>query len=131
MLKVSLPIGEDLLEIHHGMWTGKDEIRWNGETVSTRKRIFGSKHTFRVANYITGKDDVFYVKIGMGWNGTTYSVKRNDKVLLGTWNDQLTHDKRGQMPDAPALDLNTPPPRRQPEAEPIGRKNWSDEDLIV
>jgi hypothetical protein len=135
MLKVSLPIGDDLLEIHHNMWTGRDEVIWNGESVSKSKRFFGSKHVFRVANYATGKDDVFYVRIGMGWNGTTYGVKRNDKVLLGTWKDQLTHNNRGQMPtsEPPALDLNTPPPRRRrrPEADPLPQQDWSDDDLIV
>jgi|GEM_PF-2394329 len=133
MLKVSLPVGEDLLEIHHNMWTGRDEVIWNGASVSKSKRFFGSKHVFRVANYATGKDDVFYVKIGMGWNGTTYAVKRNGKVLLGTWNDQLTHENRGQMPETtpPGLDLNAPPPRRKPEAEPLGQQDWADDDLIV
>ena len=83
---------------------------------------------------MTGKDDVFHVRIGMGWNGTTYGVKRNGKVLLGTWRDQLTHDNRDQMPEAepPALDLNTPPPRRRrPEADPLPQQDWSDDDLIV
>ncbi len=133
MLKVSLPIAEDLLEIHHNMWTGVDEIFWNGASVSKSKRFFGSNHTFRVANYVTGKDDVFYVRIGMGWNGTTYSVKRNDKVLLGAWKDKLTHNNRSKMPEAepPALDLNTPPPRRRPTAEPLPQQDWSDDDLIV
>lgn len=131
MLKVSLPIGDDLLEIHHGMWSSKDSIFWNGELLSEKKRVFGSKHVFRVANYSTGKDDVFYVKIGMGWNGTTYSVKRNEKVLLGTWNDQLTHNSRGQMPSGPGLDLNAPPPRRQRQAEPLQRRDAPDEDYIL
>lgn len=131
MLKVSLPVGEDLLEIHHNMWTGNDQVFWNGEMVSKSSRFFGSKHTFRVANYETGKDDVFHVRIGMGWNGTTYGVKRNGKVLLGTWRDQLTHNNRGQMPEGPRLDLNAPPPRRRPEAEQRRGQSWSDEDLIV
>lgn len=133
MLKVSLPVGEDLLEIHHNMWTGKDQVFWNGESVSRKRRFFGSTHVFRVANGLTGRDDVFRVKIGMGFNGTTYGVKRNERVLLGTWKDQLTHDSRSQMPESGGLDLNTPPPRRRSEAgpEPLQRRGWSDEDLIV
>jgi hypothetical protein len=132
MLKVSLPVGEDLLEIHHNMWTGKDQVFWNGESVSLKRRFFGSTHVFRVANGLTGHDDVFRVKIGMGFNGTTYGVKRNERVLLGTWSDKLTHNNRGQMPEIPGLDLNNPPPRQRREApEPLQRQDWSDEDLIV
>ncbi|TXF90777.1 hypothetical protein FUA23_04885 [Neolewinella aurantiaca] len=131
MLKVSLPVGDDLLEIHHNMWNGKDQVFWNGESVSRKNRFFGSTHVFRVANSITGREDVFRVRVGMGFNGTTYSVKRNERVLLGTWRDQLTHDSRRQMPTDDSLDLNNPPPRHRPDPEPAQRRNWSDEDLIV
>lgn len=133
MLKVSLPVGEDLLEIHHNMWTGNDEIFWNGASVSKSTRFMGSHHTFRISNYATGKDDVFHVRIGMGWSGTTYGVKRNGKVLLGTWKDGLTHADRSRMPAAepPGLDLNAPPPRRQAGPEPLEREGWADEDMIV
>ena len=132
MLKVSLPVGKDLLEVHHNMWTGKDQVFWNGASVSQKRRFFGSTHVFRVPNGLTGREDVFRVKVGMGFNGTTYGVKRNERVLLGTWTDQLTHNSRGQMPEAPGLDLNNaPPPRRRPDAEPVPRQDWSDEDLII
>ena len=133
MLKVSLPIGDDLLEIHHGMWSGKDTIYWNGEQMSHKRRFFGSNHVFRIPTGYSGQEDVFYVRISIGLNGTTYGVKRNDKVLLGTWRDQLTHTNRRQMPDSPGLDLNTPPPRhfRQYGADPQPAQNWREEDLIV
>lgn len=130
MLKVSLPVGDDLLEIHHNMWTGKDTVVWNGEEVSRKRRFFGSSHVFRVSTGYSGRDDVFYVKIGMGFNGTTYGVKRNNKVLLGTWRDQLTHHNRNQMPEPPGLDLNAAPPRSR-RAEPVERGEWGEEDQFV
>lgn len=132
MLKVSLPVGDDLLEIHHGMWNGKDVIYWNGNEMSRKRRFFGSTHVFRVPTGYSGQEDVFRVRISMGLNGTTYGVKRNDKVLLGTWRDKLTHTNRGQMPEAPGLDLNAPPRSsrsRQPEPQPL--HDYPEDDLFV
>lgn len=132
MLRISLPVGDDLLEIHKFIWKGKDAVYWNGELVSSKKRFFTSHHVFRVPNALTGQDDVFRVRVGVGLNGTSYGVKRNDQVLLGTFRDKLTHDNREKMPraSAPALDLNTPPKRRAaPQPEPVG--GWREEDLIV
>jgi hypothetical protein len=132
MLRISLPVGDDLLEIHHSFWKGKDVIYWNGELMSSKKRFFTSKHVFRVPNALTGEDDVFRIRVGVGLNGTSYGVKRNDKVLLGTWRDHLTHLNREKMPEEamPGLDLNHPPTRRAaPLPEPVG--GWREEDLIV
>lgn len=131
MLKVSLPVNDDLLEIHHNMWTGKDQVFWNGASMSRKRRFFGSQHLFRVFNAVTGGEDTFHVRIAIGLNGTTYGVKRNGKVLLGTWKDQLTHHNRAQMPDGePRLDLSSRP-RRAPSAEPEPMAGWSEDDLIV
>jgi len=133
MLKVSLPVGDDLLEIHHNMWTGKDAVYWNGNQMSKKRRFFGSTHVFRIPTGYSGQDDVFRVRISVGLNGTTYSVKRNDKVLLGTWRDKLTHNNRGQMPTTPGLDLNNPPPRRNRSrrAEPQPTRDYLEDDLFV
>lgn len=132
MLRISLPVGDDLLEIHREIWTSKDVIYWNGQLMSRKGRFFTSKHVFRIPNPNTGREDVFRIRVGAGLNGTSYGVMRNEKVLLGTFRDQLTHDSRAKMPEAaaPDLDLNTPPPRRSaPEPEPVG--GWREEDLIV
>ena len=133
MLKVSLPIEDDLLEIHHNMWTNKDEIFWNGVLKSRKRRFFSSTHVFRIPSGYNGADDVFRIKVGVGFNGTTYSVMRNDKVLLGTWRNQLTHAKRQQMPNPSGLDLNTMPqrPPNQRPAAPETVSNWPEEELIV
>ncbi|MFT5998145.1 MAG: hypothetical protein ACI81P_000593 [Neolewinella sp.] len=135
MLKVSLPVGDDLLEIHHNMWAGKDSIYWNGNQMSRKRRFLGSTHVFRVPTGPSGQDHVFRVRISIGLNGTTYSVKRNDKVLLGTWRDKLTYDNRRQMPETPGLDLNAPPTRRRRtdrvEPVPSPAQSWREEDLIV
>lgn len=133
MLKVSLPIGDDLLEIHHNMWTNKDAIFWNGAMKSRKRRFFSSTHVFRIPTGYNGADDVFRIKVGVGFNGTTYSVMRNDKVLLGTWRNQLTHAKRQQMPNPPELDLNAMPRRqRNPtSAAPETINNWPEEELIL
>lgn len=133
MLKVSLPVGDDLLEIHHNMWSGKDVIFWNGNEMSRRRRIFGSTHVFRIPTGYSGQDHVFRIRISIGLNGTTYSVKRDNKVLLGTWRDKLTHVNRGQMPGPPGLDLNAPPPRRNSSyhAEPQPMRDYSEDDLFV
>jgi hypothetical protein len=112
------------------MWTGKDQVFWNGESMSRKRRFFGSKHVFRVFNPETGNDDTFYVRISIGLNGTTYGVRRNDKTLLGTWKDQLTHQNRAKMPDSPGLNLDARP-RSQPSAEPQPTGGWREEDLIV
>lgn len=131
MLKLSLPVGDDLLEIHHGMWSGKDTVRWNGEVVSQHQRFFGSRHRFTVFNPVRGQDDAFEVRIGLGWNGTTYAVRRNDRVLLGTWREHLTHEDRRLMPDPPAaLDLNQPPPPRAADPAYPPRADWSEEDYV-
>ena len=129
MLRISMPIGNDLLEIHRYGWKGIDEIRWNGEVMSRKKRFFTSKHTFSVTDEY-GEVADFYVRVGAGLNGTSYGIKRNGKVLLGTWRDQLTHVKREKMPETPGLDLNSAPRRRrQAKLEPIGRD--MDEDQFV
>lgn len=132
MLRISLPVGDDLLEIHKLFWKGKDAVYWNGELMSSKKRFFTSHHVFRVPNPLSGQDDVFRVRVGVGLNGTSYGVKRNDKVLLGTWRDKLTHANRDKMPEAtvPGLDLNDPSARRTaPQPEPV--EGWREEDLIV
>ena len=133
MLKVSLPVGDDLLEIHHNMWTGKDAVYWNGNQMSRKRRFFGSTHVFRIPTGYSGQDDVFRVRISIGLNGTTYSVKCNNQVLLGTWRDKLTHDNRSQMPGVPRLDLNAPPPHRSRsrQAEPHSAQDYLEDDLFV
>ncbi len=131
MLKVSLPIGDDLLEIHHRMWKGKHEIYWNGEMKSRKGQFFTSHHVFRVPTGYRGAEDVIHVRIGTGLNGTTYSVKKNDQVLLGTWRDQLTYSKWRRQPQPPVLDLNTPPPGRAGGQAPQPAATWREEDLIV
>lgn len=115
------------------MWSGKDVIFWNGNEMSRRRRIFGSTHVFRIPTGYSGQDHVFRIRISIGLNGTTYSVKRDNQVLLGTWRDKLTHVNRGQMPGAPGLDLNAPPPRRRSSyhAEPQPMRDFSDDDLFV
>lgn len=128
MLRISMPIGNDLLEIHRRSWKGVDEIRWNGEVVSSKKRFFTSKHTFAVADEF-GEVADFFVRVGAGLNGTSYGIKRNGKVLLGTWRDQLTHVKREKMPESPGLDLNTTPPRRR-EAPPMSADDWQENELV-
>jgi len=130
MLRLSLPVGDDLLEIHKFFWKGKDAIYWNGELMSSKKRFFTSHHVFRVPNSLTGGEDVFRIRVGAGLNGTSYGIKRNDKVLLGTYRDGLTHENREKMPGADQLDLNQRP-RRRAAAEPRPAEVWREDDLIV
>jgi len=56
MLRISLPVGDDLLEIHKFFWKGKDAVYWNGELMSSKKRFFTSHHVFRVPNALTDRE---------------------------------------------------------------------------
>lgn len=88
---LSLPINDDLLEIHNSMWSGEERIYFNGQLASKGASFFGRSHYFTVDRSDGDGVDKFRVEIGMAWTGgITIDVFRNDKCLLASNRTPLT-----------------------------------------
>ena len=94
MRYLSLPIGNDLLEIHNNMWTGHETIYFNGEAVSRRFSFFGCEHFFTAENEL-GQTDRYVVKISFSWLGVVFDVFRNDVCLLASGKTALSRVRGG------------------------------------
>ena len=82
---LSLPIDDDLLEVHNSLWTGEEKVYFNGQLASTGTSIFGRSHYFTVDSSGGNGVDKFRVEIGMNWmGGVTVDVFRNDRCLLAS-----------------------------------------------
>ncbi len=88
---LSLPIDEDLLEVHNSLWTGEEKVYFNGQLASVGKSIFGRSHYFTVDARNGEGMDKFRVEIGMNWmGGVTVDVFRNDRCLLASARTPIT-----------------------------------------
>ncbi|WP_116127466.1 hypothetical protein [Lewinella sp. IMCC34183] len=95
---LSLPINDDLLEIHNSIWTGEEKVYFNGELTSSGCSIFGRNHYFTVDAPDGESIDKYRVEIGMNWFGfITVDVFRNDRCLLASNRTPITRvDQRLQ-----------------------------------
>ena len=76
---LSLPINDDLLEVHNSMWSGEEMVYFNGHLASSGASLFGRSHYFTVDSPDGDGVDKYRVEIGMSWfGGVTIDVFRND-----------------------------------------------------
>ena len=88
---LSLPINDDLLEVHNSIWTGEEKVYFNGQLASTGTSIFGRSHYFTVDAPDSTGVDKYRVEIGMNWMGSvTVDVFRNDRCLLASSKTPIT-----------------------------------------
>jgi len=61
--------------------TGKEEIKYDGRVVSSKRTIVGGTHIFKVKE--NGEDVDYEVELGTRWHGFTSwcVVRRNGKVI--------------------------------------------------
>ncbi len=62
--------------------TGREDVRYNGEIVSSKHSILGARHEFEVEE--DGQNVQYEVKLGMRWHGLTgwAHLKRNGELLF-------------------------------------------------
>ena len=88
---LSLPIGDDLLEVHNSIWTGEEQVYFNGQLASSGCSLFGRTHYFTADAPEGDATDKFRVEIGMNWlGGVTVDVFRNDRCLLASNRTPIT-----------------------------------------
>lgn len=88
---LSLPLNDDLLEVHNSMWSGEEKVYFNGQLASSGASIFGRSHYFTVDSPDGGAIDKYRVEIGMNWmGGVTVDVFRNESCLLASAKTPLT-----------------------------------------
>ncbi|MCP9237288.1 hypothetical protein [Lewinella sp. JB7] len=88
---LSLPIDDDLLEVHNSLWTGEEKVYFNGQLASVGTSIFGRNHYFTVDAPGGDGIDKYRVEIGMSWIGwVTVDVFRNDRCLLASSKTPIT-----------------------------------------
>ncbi|MEM9931725.1 MAG: hypothetical protein AAF840_18110 [Bacteroidota bacterium] len=133
MRVLSLPINDNLLELHINLWSSKDYGLWNGKEMSKKFHFIGSQHQFSVPSEDGFGEDIIRVNTSYHWMGYVYDVFLNDKCLLASGKTRMDHQRRRKMPAPERLDLNRPRTTRQQHrtAQPVPPETWSDEDLIV
>jgi hypothetical protein len=82
---LSLPLGDDLIEIHNSVWTGEEKVYFNGQLASTGRSFFGRNHYFTVDRVDGQGIDKFRVEISMTWFGSiAVDIFHNDRCLLAS-----------------------------------------------
>jgi hypothetical protein len=114
MRVMSLPVGNDLLELKINMWIGKEEVFWNGVSVSSKTHFLGTEHGFNVESADGAGVDVYRVVTSYGWMGYQYDVFCNEKCLLGSSRTSIHQVAPNQEPVMRR--------RRRPAAEVHGRR---------
>ena len=84
MRLLSLPIQDDLLEVHANSWSGQESIYFNGQLASSGFSVFGRHHYFTVDAVDGDGIDKYRVEISMSWTGVAIDVFRNDRCLLAS-----------------------------------------------
>jgi len=95
MRLLSLPVGNDLIEVHVCMWTGKEKVYWNGEQVSSKWHCFGSRHFFTVDAPGGEGIDTVRVLTSYGIMGYRYDVFYNDQCLLASGRTDISLVNKG------------------------------------
>ena len=63
--------------------TGREDVRYDGEIVSSKHSILGARHEFEVEE--NGQAVTYEVKLGMRWHGLTgWAFLKRDGELLFT-----------------------------------------------
>ena len=62
--------------------TGREDVRYDGEVVSSKHSILGATHTFEVEE--SGEPVTYEVRLGMRWHGLAgwAHLKRNGELLF-------------------------------------------------
>ncbi|MTB51389.1 hypothetical protein [Lewinella sp. W8] len=125
---LALRIDDDLLEVHHNMLNNKDTIFLNGEEVHVKRRYFGTTHKFSALATDGFTTNHFRVRVGMGMNGLTFEVTKNEVCYLATSSRKISMPQRRRRPAA------APRAARHQERRTVSRSTESpldDEDLLV
>jgi len=77
---ISFFSGENIIEVHNNMWTGKETIYYNDDVVSSGFSILGKTHEFAVEE--DGELVDYKVVLELRWFGIGFSIFRNDIPLL-------------------------------------------------
>jgi hypothetical protein len=73
-------IGDTTIEFDNNMWTGHENIYVNGELVSRKFSVFGTKHVFDVRE--DGEWTEYILTTGFGWQGIEASIWRNGVPIV-------------------------------------------------
>lgn len=70
------------IEIPGMTLTGREDVRYDGELVSSKHSILGTRHEFEVEE--DGAPVTYEVRLGMRWHGLTgwASLKRDGELLF-------------------------------------------------
>ncbi|CAH1002128.1 hypothetical protein LEM8419_03045 [Neolewinella maritima] len=99
MRLLSLPIGDDLLEVHNSIWTGVESIYFNGQLASSGFSFLGRHHYFTVDAAEGDGIDKFRVEISMGWSGVSVDVFCNDRCLLASSKTPISRVDQRLLPE--------------------------------
>jgi len=72
--------GENIIEVHNNMWSGKETIFYNDEKVSSGYSILGKTHSFTVEE--DGELVDYEVILELRWFGIGFSIFRNGNPQL-------------------------------------------------
>lgn len=121
---LSLPIDDDLLEVHNSHWTGEEKIYFNGTLTSSGCSFFGKNHYFTVDAPDGNGVDKYRVEVGMNWyGGFSVDVFRNDRCLLASNRTPLTRVDQRLQPNADAQPFHL--------SRPNSPNTTLDEDFLV
>lgn len=97
---LSLPINDDLLEVHNSIWTGEEKVYFNGQLASSGFSLLGRNHYFTVDATERSGVDKYRVEIGMTWWGSiTVDVFVNDRCLLASTKTPISRVDARTLPD--------------------------------
>ena len=99
MRLLSLPINDDLLEVHNSIWSGVESIYFNGQLASSGFSMFGRHHYFTVDAADGDGIDKFRVEISMTWSGIVVDVFRNDRCLLASSKTPISRVDNRLLPE--------------------------------
>lgn len=93
MRVLSLPIGNDLLEIYINMWKSQEMVYFNGQLASKKTHFIGTSHHFTTDAVHSFGVDHFRVVTSYGWMGFRYDVFKNDQCLLASGRTKISIPK--------------------------------------
>ncbi|WP_273446885.1 hypothetical protein [Neolewinella agarilytica] len=93
MRVLSLPIGNDLLEIHINLWKSQETVYFNGQLASKKTHFIGTSHHFTTDAVHSFGVDHFRVVTSYGWMGFRYDVFKNDHCLLASGRTNVSAPK--------------------------------------
>ncbi|MTB51388.1 hypothetical protein [Lewinella sp. W8] len=123
MRLVSVPVGDNLLEVYNNMWTGVETVSFNGRTVSRQFNWFEGIHHFTVMADDGVSVDDYRVEIRFSMAGIVVDVYQNEVCLLAG-----SRRARRKYEDQRRFQPRNCRRQRQHVKEPV--KLWREEHLV-